>query len=413
MSSIRHTDPASNLTLLERSLYFRQLQINRLLEVTQAINNNVSASDLYKIYKDILSWEMKIKKLMLWVRKDEGWVCAIHNGIDESLLVYDIRGEFDQIKRLTNLGQQTNPLMAEFDVALPVLHKEYPIAYAFLGGFSDDDDLYEKMRFISTITNIIAVAIENKRLFKQQLQQERFRSEMHLAAKVQTSLIPSELPITPHYELGSYYLPHEGIGGDYYDYIPFGETSFFFCMADISGKGVAAALLMANFQANLHALINADLDPDLFIQRLNSVVLKSTQGDKFITLFVGKYDTQTRQLRYINAGHNPPILYQGDNIAWLDKGCTILGTFKKIPKVEMGELIIPEQAFIVSYTDGLTELTNMDGEYFGENRLVEFTKANAQLSTKQYTERLIEAVNVFKGDNDFPDDISVLSLKIF
>jgi sigma-B regulation protein RsbU (phosphoserine phosphatase) len=164
---------------------------------------------------------------------------------------------------------------------IPVYHKKYPIAFTFIGEnlIDAEDDVYEPIRFVAAITNIIAVAIENKRLFKKQLEQERLKRELELAVQVQNMLIPGVLPHTAEFEFDGVYHPHEGVGGDYYDFIELGEREMAFCIADISGKGIAAALLMSNFQASLHSLINRKyLSVIEFASLLNERVLKTQKA---------------------------------------------------------------------------------------------------------------------------------------
>jgi len=141
------------------------------------------------------------------------------------------------------------------------------------------------------------------------------------------------LPDTPNIKVKSFYHPHYEIGGDYYDFIQLDEENVGFCIADVSGKGIAAAIVMSNFQANLRAQFNAHVTlPDL-IGILNSRLYANARGEKFITLFLAKYNTRTRVLEYINAGHNPPIFYEVNSkeLAYLSKGCVGLGMIDEIP----------------------------------------------------------------------------------
>lgn len=208
-------------------------------------------------------------------------------------------------------------------------------------------------------------------------------------------------------------MPHLGVGGDYYDFIPFGNDEFGFCIGDISGKGVGAALLMANFQANLRMLVELRSEKEEFIQSLNSKLLAITKGEKFITFFYAEYCLSSKQLKYINAGHNPPILIQDGIVTKLDKGCTLLGTFDRIPEIEIGVIDITSEALIVTYTDGITDLQNDQDEYFELEILEEFAIENASDSAKEFNFHLMEYMEDFRGNNPFPDDLSVLTCKIF
>ncbi len=403
----------SNIEALERELNLKQLQINRLLNITQAINNNVSADGLFNMYKSFLSWEIGVKKMALYVRDEDDWACAASIGIKEELLALDIRGHFEKYSRLNNVEDTDHPLIREFDVVIPVRHKEHPIAYVFIGGFSEEEDMYNKVQFITTITNIIAVAIENKRLFKRQLEQERLKREMELASEMQRMLIPKNMPSRPGYELASIYKPHYGVGGDYFDFIEFDDGKIVFCVGDISGKGVAAALLMANFQANFHTLINKRTALDTFIRDLNTSVNLITQGERFITFFIAEYDTARQALRYVNAGHNPPVLVNDGELLLLNKGCTILGSFPVLPDVEVGCVPLDGEAMILSFTDGLTDLQNESGDYLNEEMLYSFVRNNYKRSAPAFNQKLMEQLESFKGGQSYPDDFTVLTCKIF
>ncbi len=403
----------SSIEALERELNLKQLQINRLLNITQAINNNVSAEGLFNMYKSFLSWEIGVKKMALYVREENDWACAASIGIPDNLIALDISLYFERYVRLNNVDDDSHPLIREFDVVIPVRHKDHPIAYVFIGGFGEEEDMYNKVQFITTITNIIAVAIENKRLFKRQLEQERLKREMELAAEMQQMLIPKKLPSKPSYELDSIYKPHLGVGGDYFDFIEFEDGKIVFCVGDISGKGVGAALLMANFQANFHTLINKRTELDCFIRDLNKSVNLITQGERFITFFIAEYDTASHALHYVNAGHNPPVLVNEGELFLLNKGCTILGSFSDLLEVEVGRLTVDGEAIILAFTDGLTDLQNENGEFLSEETLYAFVRNNYKLSASEFNRRLMGRLEGFKGGKGYPDDFTVLACKIF
>jgi len=400
---------------LERELHLKQLQINRLLNITQAINNNVSATGLYEMYRSFLSWEIGIQKMALFVRsEEESWECATSININRNTLGMDVSELLPQYTKLSNLDEPDHPLLQHFDLVIPVRHKDVPISYVFIGGFSEDEDMYNKVQFITTITNVVAVAIENKRLFKRQLEQERLKQEMELAAEVQQMLIPKKLPNTREYQFDCIYKPHMSVGGDYFDFIErTDKNKIVFCIGDFTGKGLAAAMLMANFQANFHTLINREAQLEEFVHDLNRSVNMITGGDRFITFFVGEYDIPARRLKYINAGHNPPILVTRNRTTELRNGTIMLGSYEELPKLKIGIEEIEEEAIVLSYTDGLTDVRDESGTMLNEESLHRFVEDNWRLPAADFNKQLLHFIDDFRGKANLPDDFTVLTCKLY
>jgi sigma-B regulation protein RsbU (phosphoserine phosphatase) len=403
----------SRIEKLEREVNLKQLQINSLLAITQAINENVSAEGLFNMYNSFLRWEIGIRKMALFFKETGDWQCMTWLGIPDTLLDCNLEEEFSKYRTTKGLENSEHPFIKEFDLVIPVLHKDEPIAFTFIGGFGDDEDVYNKVQFVTTITNVIAVAIENKRLFKQQLRQEVLNREVEVAAEIQRALVPARLPSGKKYQLSSIYKPHFAVGGDYYDVVEFPDGQIAFCIADITGKGVPAALLMANFQANFHALVARRPSLEEIVHELNAAVWRVTQGDRFITLFIAKYESATRTLHYINAGHTPPLLLMNNEAILLKNGCTSLGWLPELPFLEIGGLCLTEEAMIFTYTDGLTDVRNAAGEDFGEEKLMSFLLANPGLSAKEMNTRLLKHIEDYRERTPFPDDITVLTCKVF
>ncbi|MEY4927198.1 MAG: hypothetical protein RI894_1634, partial [Bacteroidota bacterium] len=149
-----------------------------------------------------------------------------------------------------------------------------------------------------------------------------------------------------------------------------------------------------------------------FIELLNKAVQRITKGEKFITFFVARFNTNSRKLQYINAGHNAPILLQSGEITLLDKGCTILGAFDAIPTLEVGELHLEKNALIVAYTDGLTDLQDLDDNFFEEDLFHAFAKTHAHLTPPHFNSELVQKINDFRGGRYFTDDITILTCRV-
>lgn len=390
----------------ETSLDIKDLQLNALLEVTQAVNNNLPENDLLKIYKFTLLADLKINKLALYTQQNSEWVCRVNFGTKNSL----IGGQLpDKYKELKNQVGVTETSFDEFDSVFPVYHKNKLLAVVFI---ESENKLGVQNRFLNALTNIILVAIENKRLARQQMEQEAYRRELEIAKKVQNFLFPKELPKIERLQIEAFYLPHHDVGGDYYDYIQIDENKFLACIADVSGKGVPAALLMSNFQASLRALVRQTDNLLEIITELNHSTFVSGNAENFITFFAGIYDFKTKELEYINCGHNEIILKHNDKIELLNDGTTVLGMFDPLPFIETKLLAGLDEFFLFTYTDGLTETFNENDEAFEFERLLEILRKECPEDLSEFHNQILEALNRFKGSKPFHDDITMLSCRI-
>ncbi|MGZ3999974.1 MAG: PP2C family protein-serine/threonine phosphatase, partial [Mucilaginibacter sp.] len=179
-----------------------------------------------------------------------------------------------------------------------------------------------------------------------------------------------------------------------------------------SGKGISAALLMANFQASIRAWAAVEDDLTNIVDRLNQIVVKNTKGERFITLFVAKYNERTRKLNFINAGHNPSILYHDGEAISLKLGTTMIGAFDELPFINQGEVDIEPGSMIFNYTDGLMDYDIPAHKVWNEDKLLDFVIDNGDLSPDKFNQTLLDHLNlIIKGKPI--DDITLLTLRIF
>jgi len=300
-------------------------------------------------------------------------------------------------------------VLNNYDYFIPVFQNNKLLAFALIGDFKTTQQMMgNDLNFIQTLTNVIMVALENKKLFNKRIEAERFQREMELAGDVQQMLIPITVFNEPGIEVGARYLPHQNIGGDYYDFIRLNEHEFLWCIADVSGKGVSAALLMANLQASLRAWASVEEDLPTIITKLNDVIIKTTKGEKFITMFLGKFNQQTRLLSYINAGHNPSIVYHQGCITELKQGTTMIGALDKLPFINTGEMLVDEEFMVFNYTDGLIEYDE-ESPLWNEKKVSEYVKTHGKLKPDQFNTKILEQSNrLVKGKPI--DDITLLTI---
>jgi sigma-B regulation protein RsbU (phosphoserine phosphatase) len=407
----KNLSPGPQITELQNELQAKKTQLHWLLQITKAINYNFSTKQLLDVYEHVLASQLKVEKFALLINEDK-WKCVLLSGTNKSLNEFDMEGILTELNKIQNNPMDQELWINTFDTILPVYHKDQLLAYAFIGGLTNSiiPKKNELCSFIHTITNLIVVALENNHTAKERIRQVGIRKELELAAQMQSMLFPVKLPSSSHYELYATYLPHQEVGGDYYDFIELNENEFIFCMADVSGKGIAAALLMSNFQANLHALIHHTPSLSELARLLNNKVYSSAKGEKFITFFIGRYNLQNRQLHYVNAGHNPPFLIHEKVVYMLNEGTTGLGMFEELPFVNQGNVFIPPNAMLHCYTDGVTDVENEKGVEFGMQHLNKFLMDRIQLhNMQQLHKQLIETISAFKENRNYTDDITLMS----
>lgn len=399
---------------IKNRFFRKELEVNALLEITQAVNNNLPEEDLYKIFEFTLRANLQLDRMALYV-KEEDWECKVQFGTIKDFKELPMDTGCLNIKSITQLDTVDLSIscFSEFDIIIPILHKERLLAFVFLKSVKVDDQEAETT-FIQALSNIILVAIENKRLARRQLEQQAFLRDMEIAKNVQHNLFPKNLPVTDKLEVKAFYQPSQTVGGDYYDYIEIpDQNQFMVCIADVSGKGIPAALLMSNFQAVLRTLSRKGQNLEEVVHELNYQLVANANGENFITFFMAVYDYETKGLRYVNAGHNPPVMInQHGKAQQLTEGTTILGAFEPLPFLSTGFVENVDAFSIFLFTDGVTETFNDDGDEYGPERLEAFLKDHQSVSLDEMHGNLIAELNQFGNGRPFSDDLTFLSCRV-
>ena len=215
-------------------------------------------------------------------------------------------------------------------------------------------------------------------------------------------------------DVAAKYKARHEIGGDYYDFFPISDEEYVICIGDVSGKGISAALLMANFQATLRALATYRRFPlGQLVHELNKIVFGNAKGEKFITFFIAEYNVNTRQLKYINAGHNHPFITDGRNYQFLDKGSIGLGMFDELPFLEEDSISLPKNTTLVLYTDGVVELENEEQEQFEIERVIKVIHSFYPLKTDDLNNLVFSKLDEWKGGAKYADDTAIFTCRFF
>jgi sigma-B regulation protein RsbU (phosphoserine phosphatase) len=400
-----------SLSRAQNKIKIKDLKLNALLEATLAINNNLSKKKLFEIYENVLR-ELEIEKIALYTYESE-WSLATWYGLDREKLTINVEKDLLLFEEIEEVNSKTEKIFDGFDLLIPVFHKTKPLAYLLIGDIINEaiqiSPIIKHLHFIQTFTNIIAVAIENKSLAKEAIRQERVKKELELASEMQGMLLPKISQQDQRLDIAAFYKSHQQVGGDYYDVIWINKTEVAMCIADVSGKGVSAAILMSNFQANLQAGVAHSISLSELVQYLNEKVINNARGEKFITMFIATYNIESRKLTYINCGHNPPVLMNGSEIVELKDGCPGLGMLDFLPVPKIGTINLKPGSMLVTYTDGLVEVENNKKEEYGTNRIKASILENKDVSMEELNNYLMKDLFKFKEDQPFIDDIAILS----
>ncbi len=402
-----------------KRLQMSKFKLDSLLEITRSINANLSADELLSKYEGILREDLNIGKILIFKLADQ-WDCILNAGFDSEL-----ETSINPAERLLEfedtviLPHEESNGLPDVDIIIPVYNNNVPLAYILIGDIEEEGSgmspILKHLRFIQIISSIIIVAIENIWLFQETLQQEVMRKELELAARMQTMLIPDNkvLPKNKNIEVTGYYHPHYDVGGDYYDCMELDNGITGFCIADVSGKGVSAAILMSNFQASFRALFTADVNLENLIHKLNEVVVRNASGEKFITFFVARYNHKTRVLEYLNAAHNPPVIYDITNgeTKHLEASCVGIGMLDEIPFVTGSSMVIPNKSKIVLYTDGLSELKDETGEDIGTVPIIKHIRNEESIELN--IKNLIKDLGIPDDNPHMFDDVSIIAATLF
>jgi sigma-B regulation protein RsbU (phosphoserine phosphatase) len=402
---------------LENQLKIKDFKLNSLLEITNAINTNEGVNQLYKIFEFILKEQLGFDKFIFFNKLDE-WSCVIKLGFKGKVKEIDVERDLLRFRDITVIESSPSALINEFDVIVPVFHKEKPLAYLLIAGLEHRKmkiaETMNNMSFIQTLANIIVVAIENKRMAKASLKQERLKKELEVASEMQKLLFPSDLPSNKRMDISAKYKARHEVGGDYYDFIPLGDEEYIVCIADVSGKGISAALLMANFQATIRTIFRYQrFEFDFLIEELNKKVMRSAKGEKFITFFIAHYNANSRLLTYVNAGHNHPFIVHGRKSEMLDQGSIGLGMMDELPFINVGKMELKPNSTLVLYTDGVVELEDHNEEQFGIDRLVKMIHNYYPLKMEDLNNLIFSKLDEWRGDLKLVDDTAIFSCRFF
>ena len=268
------------------------------------------------------------------------------------------------------------------------------------------------IEFIYSVGSLAIISLENRRLFNEALEKQKMEEELEIARDIQKNLLPHTIPQYKKFDIAAYNMTSKQVGGDFYDIIPLDDSSFCIAIADVSGKGVPAALLTANLQAFLKIICKHGMSLSEATELINDLVTDNTMDGKFITFFWGVLDENNLTFNYVNAGHNPPLLIRNKKIIKLDKGGIILGVMKTFTPYESPTISLEKDDIIILFTDGVTEAMDKNSNEFSDERLEELALKSTDLNVSEIIENIRISVNKFAAGTIQSDDITLLVVKV-
>ena len=268
------------------------------------------------------------------------------------------------------------------------------------------------IEFIYSVGSLAIISLENRRLFNEALEKQKMEEELEIARDIQKNLLPHSIPQYKKFDIAAFNISSKQVGGDFYDIIPLDDSSFCIAIADVSGKGVPAALLTANLQAFLKIICKHGMSLSEATELINDLVTDNTMDGKFITFFWGVLDQKDLTFNYVNAGHNPPLLIRNRKIIKLDKGGIILGVMKTFTPYESPTISLEKDDIIILFTDGVTEAMDKNGNEFSDERLEELTIKSSDQSVSEIIENIRISVTEFAAGTVQSDDITLMVVKV-
>ncbi len=410
----------------DSSSYVQRLE--SLIEASKILNKTLDLDELLKVILDLTTTNLDADRGTIYLidrERKELWSRVLKGKelVEIRLpLGTGIAGTVAETGETVNLEDawRDKRFFSGFDVrtgyvtktmlCMPMRNREEKIIGVFqvinkrTGAFDREDE-----QFLSAFSDHVSLAIENAFLLQARVEQERMEREIQIAGEIQSKLLPAELPVITGYQIDATAIPCKTIGGDYYDVIPVDDDSFVLVVADVSGKGIPASLLVSTLNAALYAYIQTSLSLSDLVQKLNTIVYKNTPSERYITFFISILNIRRHQLMYVNAGHNFPyrIKKGRSEIEFLKAGGLPLGMFDNAEYASEIITLEPDD-LLVLYSDGVTEAMDKKYEEYGEDRFQNCILTNQNRDVAGLKAHIIEDIQAFVGSEPQSDDLTLM-----
>ena len=417
LSNIAATAVANGLMFEEiqtvnRSLDRKIQQLNTIFDISRELNTTLDRKKIGSLMSFAIMGELLVNRCAVFMRADSRMEALVSKGMDPLIEGSDELTEIAEPVILSETQRFAEYRELGFAAFVPMRLQEETKGIVAIGPKISGSEFEEgDFEFLKTLGNQAMTSLENARLFEETLEKQRMEEELNLARNMQQALLPSELPVLEHFDLAAVNIPSRQVGGDYFDIILLGDDNVGITIADVSGKGAGAALLMSNLQASLRALAVGDMEIGDMVARINNLIHQNTELDKFITFFYGELDTKRKTFTYCNAGHNPPYWQRSKGgIEELMTGGIVLGMMADMT-FETATIQLQPEDRIVMFTDGVTEAVDQKDEEFGEGRVQSLMEKTKNDSAQTVLDSIIAEVKTFSHGMSQADDITMVVVK--
>ena len=410
---------------VNRKLDKKVQELNTLFDIGKELNSTLEPDKILNLLSYAIMGEMMVNRCIIFTKDNDKMQLSISKGHKNEAELNQFRGD-EFLDALCSVDEtinvkagngndtvQTVLAKTRFSIVIPMKIKNETKGVVVIGEKILKTDFEEdELEFLYTLGNEAIICLENARLFEETVEKQRIEEEIAIAREIQQKLLPKKCPPLKNYEIAAMNIPSRQVGGDYYDCIELDENYVCLAIADVSGKGIPASLLMANIQASLHAIVESKKNLCEITAKINNIIHRNTGYDKFITFFGGFLDTEHNTFTSVNAGHNPPYLYHKDgSFQLLEKGGLILGMMPNM-LYEQEATQLQSGDWIIMFTDGISEAMNDKNEEFEERRIEEIVSKNLTASAEKMMNKLYAAVKNFTEDVPQSDDITMIVVKV-
>lgn len=416
-TAIENSIAVDEIKKINKQLDAKVNQLSALFDLSKEFSGILKKEMVGKLLVYSIIGQMLVSKYAVYIISEEQF-SPLENKfpgetLEKLLLKYQVKEISESITG--NVLKDEMPELKELGVELivPMQLQGENKGFIILGNrISGQKYSKTDIEYVYSIGSLAIISIENSRLFEEMLEKQRMEKDLELARNIQQNLLPKSIPQSEKLQIAAFNKSAKKVGGDYYDVIKLDDDHILIAIADVSGKGVQASLLVANLQAFLKSICKQNLPLDEATNQINDLVSENTIMGSFITFFWGVINLKEMSLTYVNAGHNPPLLIRNGEIEKLKVGGMIIGVMETMIPYNSDTIKLESKDALVLFTDGISEAMSINGEEFSDERLENIAASFSDKPSDEFMELLMEDINNFTRGAEQSDDITALILKV-